>query len=704
MAFYKTEMLSRQLESFCGHQDEICAALSPYSDCADIAPIRAICDSFRRKVEDFFREDRKYNVAVIGQVKAGKTSFLNTLFFGGEEVLPKDAMPKTAALTRIEYAPENAIEVEYYSPEDWVWLKRLAASRENSDRARAATETVIQAESGGLPVQELIFKGAEVNRFGSVAELMGRLNDYVGENGYYTPLVKAATLKLALEPLRDISVVDTPGLNDPIPSRTQRTREFIETCDAAFFLSRASYFLDRNDMELLTSSLPQKGVRRLVLMASQFDSAIMDLIYDCADVDAAIALAKRQLTGHAEKNMDAAELDMRRSGCSPHVVEVVDQCRRPVFFSAVADNLAKKPPEKYTAQERVVRERLEYGGKLSSEKLSEIGNMARVREIFAAMVDDKDSLLERKAAAMAVVGQSDLVGELEKLKAAVREDIEGDIKRRREELESSLLEISEQANALRDQVGAAYAEYMAELPTRLSAAGMSLRGGQEDEAVHAKRAVAIETNRETVSDSVFYKPWTWGKSHVEVTSSQRDYTYMDPGEMAESIRRAANEAELLHDAVFSPFADTTRLGNRIAAAVSDDRAKNGLAAEEGSLEKWVRIAKGRITIPKIKVDPVPYIIALEKNFPAKLHSEREQENFRHYAEETMGSLADSILRQFENSARIFRESAQNSEARFTSLALEERTKEAAERRTKLQEAERELSRRRELLELIEQYA
>ena len=70
----------------------------------------------------------------------------------------------------------------------------------------------------------------------------------------------------------------------------------------------------------------------------------------------------------------------------------------------------------------------------------------------------------------------------------------------------------------------------------------------------------------------------------------------------------------------------------------------------------------------------------------------------------MGSLADSILRQFENSARIFRESAQNSEARFTSLALEERTKEAAERRTKLQEAERELSRRRELLELIEQYA
>ena len=130
MAFLKTDMLSRQLDSFCLHQDEIYASISPYADCAEISGIHALCDSFRKKTEEFFRENRKYNVAVIGQVKAGKTSFLNTMFFGGEEVLPKDAVPKTAALTRIEYAPQNAIEVEYYSPEDWVWLKRLASSRD----------------------------------------------------------------------------------------------------------------------------------------------------------------------------------------------------------------------------------------------------------------------------------------------------------------------------------------------------------------------------------------------------------------------------------------------------------------------------------------------------------------------------------------------------------------------------------------------
>jgi len=703
MALYKTEMLSRQLESFCAHQDEICASLTQYSDCADITAVCALRDGFRRKMEDFFREDRKYNVAVIGQVKAGKTSFLNTLFFGGEEVLPKDAMPKTAALTRIEYAPKNSIEVEYYSPEDWVWLKRLASSRESSDRARAATETVIQAESSGIPVQELIFKGSETREFSSVTELMGELNDYVGENGTHTPLVKAATLRLALEPLRDISVVDTPGLNDPIPSRTQRTREFIETCDAAFFLSRASYFLDRNDMELLTSSLPRKGVRRLVLMASQFDSAIMDLIYDCADIDAAVELAKRQLTLHAESNIEAAELEMRRSGCSPHVAEVVEPCRRPVFFSAMADDLARKPREKYTEQESVIRRGLECHGEITDEKLLEIGNMAKVRELFSSMVEEKDRLLERKAAAMAVVGQSDLAGELARLKNSVEENINGPLAESRAGTAKKLEEITVGAGALRGAIAAAYAEYLSGLDARLSAAGMNLRGAQEKQAVDRKRAVAVQTNRQTVSDSVFYKPWTWGKSHDEVTSSEKNYTYVDPEDLAENLRRAASEAQLLHDSVFSAFADTSRLCARITAAVSDDLAATGREIPTGELERWIKIAKGRIVIPRAKIDPTPYIGALERRFPDKLRSGQEQEIFRSYAQETMGSLSDGVTRQFEESARTLRESAENSAARFSTLAVADRVQEAAKLRAELNDMDGEIARRRELAEVIEQY-
>nr|HPR40734.1 dynamin family protein [Oscillospiraceae bacterium] len=221
-----TETILRQLESFSARQDEIYRELYPYSDCADLTAVRMLGENFRRKTDDFFRASRKYNLAVIGRVKAGKTSFLNTLLFEGREILPKDSMPKTAALTRIEYAERNEIEIEFYSPEDWVWLRRLSSSKEDSDRAKAARETVRAAESSGQPVSELLFGGTKLEIFKSIEEMIGRLNEFVGQNGAYTPLVKAATIRFHLEALKGISVVDTPGLNDPIPSRTERTREF----------------------------------------------------------------------------------------------------------------------------------------------------------------------------------------------------------------------------------------------------------------------------------------------------------------------------------------------------------------------------------------------------------------------------------------------------------------------------------------------
>ena len=45
-------------------------------------------------------------------------------------------------------------------------------------------------------------------------------------------------------------------------------------------MSRASNFLDQTDMDLLTSQLPQKGVKRLVLIASRYDEGLQDTIYD----------------------------------------------------------------------------------------------------------------------------------------------------------------------------------------------------------------------------------------------------------------------------------------------------------------------------------------------------------------------------------------------------------------------------------------
>ena len=57
-------------------------------------------------------------IGVIGQMKCGKSTYLNSLIFGND-VLPSSATPMTAALSVVTYGETARIEVEFYSKEDW---------------------------------------------------------------------------------------------------------------------------------------------------------------------------------------------------------------------------------------------------------------------------------------------------------------------------------------------------------------------------------------------------------------------------------------------------------------------------------------------------------------------------------------------------------------------------------------------------------
>ena len=168
------------------------------------------------------------------------------LLFDGKDVLPRAFTPKTATLTKIEYAPENAIEVEYYTKEEWTSLCGLSQQSRTGDDVLAAKDLVGSARKSGIDVGSYLAKGHERVEFPSEQDLMGRLNDYVGESGKVTPLVKCVTLYTNRSELDGVSIVDTPGLCDPVASRTVRTREFLEVCDTVFFLSPASTFLTKS--------------------------------------------------------------------------------------------------------------------------------------------------------------------------------------------------------------------------------------------------------------------------------------------------------------------------------------------------------------------------------------------------------------------------------------------------------------------------
>ena len=102
--FKKSKLQDEIINSEILKLEEIDEKLNEFSNSnIDTSKIFRIKENFINKINDFYREDRKLNIGIIGQIKAGKSSFLNSLLFDGKDVLPKAVIPKTAVLTKIEY-------------------------------------------------------------------------------------------------------------------------------------------------------------------------------------------------------------------------------------------------------------------------------------------------------------------------------------------------------------------------------------------------------------------------------------------------------------------------------------------------------------------------------------------------------------------------------------------------------------------------
>lgn len=263
------------------------------------------------------REGRNLRVGIIGRVKAGKSSLLNALMFAGNDVLPKAATPMTASLTILRYTDQDMpfAEVEYFRPEDVNDMRQLAEEYDSrftvllAEKQKAAEERAARpgARNVSQPDPERLSasvkreldtdprlggakdmyaricdagglgdKGGKTERVDGrdLADLQGKLANYVGSGGRLTPFTKCLTLYLPIPSLQGVDVVDTPGVNDPVRSREERTMEELHNCDVVFVVSPAGQFLNRQDLDLMGRLTYKDGVREVFLVASQVDGQL----------------------------------------------------------------------------------------------------------------------------------------------------------------------------------------------------------------------------------------------------------------------------------------------------------------------------------------------------------------------------------------------------------------------------------------------
>lgn len=208
-------------------------------------------------------------IGVIGQMKCGKSTFLNSFVFE-EDILPAATTPMTAALSVITYGEKERIVAEFYTNDEWAEQKQQASrsldevvDSLDESKVKAAKELVSKSTKLGSSLDNLLGKTQE--------DSFGNLIEYVGADGKYVSITKSVTIYYPKEYLRGVEIVDTPGFNDPIVSREERTKEFLKKADVVLMMLYAGRPFDATDRDIIFKNVRQCGIGKVLVGINKYD-------------------------------------------------------------------------------------------------------------------------------------------------------------------------------------------------------------------------------------------------------------------------------------------------------------------------------------------------------------------------------------------------------------------------------------------------
>lgn len=256
-----------------------------------------------------------FRLAVVGQIKAGKSTFINA-FTQQPAFLPTDVNPWTTAVTRLHFGtPADELgapnprtgnppiaRFTFFSESEW---QRLA---EGGGRLRELTERLVPGFEPELLRQqvEALRRRAEARLGPTYGQLLGQshaferidetlLQQYVCSGaqfaegaakqglGQYSDITKSADIRCARGPFQfPVSVIDTPGTNDPFLLRDEITRRSLEAADLYVVVLTARQPLSQADLALLRIL---RGLHkdRIIIFINRIDD-LTDVATDLVEV------------------------------------------------------------------------------------------------------------------------------------------------------------------------------------------------------------------------------------------------------------------------------------------------------------------------------------------------------------------------------------------------------------------------------------
>lgn len=624
----------------------------------EISNILRLKDALKNDIQRFEQDQQTLNIAIMGQVKAGKSSFLNALLFDGKPVLPTAATPKTANLTRISYGEIPALEIEYYSKEEWNEIEKLAQEKDESEAVKVAKELVEMVSAAQINVQEVLEQQTKRIESSFIDDLVNTLNQYTGNNGQYTALVKMTRLYLPNDELKGFDIIDTPGMNDPVISRTQKTKEEMARCDVVFFLSRASQFLDQSDIHLLTDQLPQGGVERLYLIAGQYDSAILDDGFNRESLSECETNLQNRLNKRAVKELGDLANKKRKVG-HEHLADLLENLVKPIVSSTFAHGFATWDVSKWDATMQHVHTELkemaendwdEY--QFTQQDWQRIANFDALRDKYKIARVEKNQILESKKQSLLPKAQEKLDEAISYLKEAVESRITGlntqDI--------SKLTELEKQ---LEQRIHGISSKLEQHIGTELTAIQKAINDISRDlqKSIQQYTQLTTHTGSETheeayeVSTSKWYNPFSWGSSETRYRTYTTNYEYLSASDAVEQIAQYARNCKVDIQYHFNDLIRPNQLKLNLRRALVNELNTAQADFDATQFKNVLDAVIRQLNLPELNLEIGDPSRKISQNFSGQIKSSNDMQKLKQALNQSLQEVFKLLNDQFKASAK-----------------------------------------------------
>lgn len=599
---------------------------------------QSVTTTLETEIQRAQQDARKLSIGIVGAMKAGKSSFLNACIFGGKDVLPKAATPMTAALTRIRYSETPQATVHFYERKDWEKIEDNAQKYEEQlntkysnyckiyDRSHAdstegvCSKQVFERTLFQQDVSEVLKSAKELTQMvGSNSailehlgdadvldgDIMAKLQDYVGARGRFTPIVNYVELEVNLPELEDLEIVDTPGLNDPIVSRSYATRQFLRACDVVILLSPCSQFMDANTIGLMANGLPDNGVRKVIVVGSKLDSGLLN------EPKGSFAVASQHaLNSYKGQFRNTMQQAMRNNPRRAGILEKISESDL-LFVSSTCSSMARKQKQHQplSPAENLVLQNLHSNFPDFDETLlSSIGGINKVLKTLEAVRQQKAEIIHGKNNTLLETAQINHLRALDKIQ---------------QELSSSRTTLKNSTSEQLLQRTEAIQQVMESSRGKLMYIFDGAAIGCKNKVNQLLPQLTLEQQnhqRLDVQTSSEEHHGVEGTGLFGLIKEHYSYTVtnnrVDVSEVVTNLEHHASTCQNTINQEFQYVFNREQLSHRIVEVVLDAFRKSDMEFDEDDIRLPLQNVLNELSSPEIRFDYTTYIDKVESQFPS----------------------------------------------------------------------------------------